>query len=190
MKAGAPTADKATHNVMRTFLTYVVLFVVSVIVAQLFVFDSMRVSIYFSPLAYIAFVALLPMNMKPLAVLLLGFMTGALVDLFEGTGGAHTAATLVTAYGRRWMMILTMGRDTVEEELAMPSIKLLGPWKFLRYATLLATVHCLVYFSLEALTLTNYHLVLIKTAVSAVFTLGAVWACSLLFTVKPSQRDY
>ncbi len=170
-------------------MTYLGLFLVSVVVAQLFVFDSMRVSIYFSPLAYIAFVALLPMNMKPVAVLLLGFATGLFVDLFEGTVGANTAAALVTAYGRRWMMILTMGRDTVEEELAMPSIRLLGPWKFLRYGALLATVHCLAFFSLEALTLTNYHLVLIKTVVSAPFTLGAVWACSLLFTVKPSKKN-
>ncbi len=36
--------------------------------------------------------------------------------IFEGTGGAHTAAMLLTAYSRRWMMIATLGRDTVEEE--------------------------------------------------------------------------
>lgn len=174
---------------MRGFLTYAGLFVVAVVAAQLFVFDSMRVSIYFSPLAYIAFVALLPVSMRPAAVVMLGFVTGVFVDFFEGTGGAHTAATLVTAYTRRWMMLITMGRDTVEVETAMPSIKLLGRAKFLRYATLLSVVHCLVFFSLEALTWTNYHLVLVKTAVSGVFTLLAVWAIALLFTVKTQRRS-
>lgn len=169
-------------------MTYAGLFVVAVVMAQFFVFDSIRVSIYFCPLAYIAFVALLPLNMKPVAVLLLGFATGVLVDFFEGTGGAHTATALVSAYTRRWIMILTIGRETVEEEATMPSTKLLGRAKFLRYAALLAGIHCLVYFSLEALTWTNYHLVLVKTAVSGVFTLLAVWACSLLFTVKTQKR--
>ncbi len=172
---------------MRSFLTYAGLFLVA-IVLQLFVFDSIRVSIYFSPLAYIAFVALLPVNMRSVAVLLLGFMLGATIDFFEGTGGAHTAAVLVTAYARRWIMILTLGRETVEQESAMPSAKLSGGGRFMRYAALLAGVHCLVYFSLEALTWTNYHLVLMKTLVSGVFTLGAVWMCSLLFTVKTQKR--
>ena len=164
------------------------LFVVAVVVAQLFVFDSMRVSIYFNPLPYIAFIVLLPMNMRPIAVLMLGLMTGVFVDFFEGTGGVHTAATLFTAYARRWMMVVTLGSDAVEEEVAMPSTKLLGRVKFARYVALVSVVHCLVYFSLEALTWSNYHLVLVKSAVSGLFTLAAVWAVSLLFAVKIQQR--
>ncbi len=169
-------------------MTYAGLFIVAVVVAQLFVFDSMRVSLYFNPLAYIAFIALLPMNMRPVAVLMLGLFTGVCVDFFEGTGGAHTAATLFTAYARRWMMVVTLGSDAVEEEVAMPSTKLLGRVKFVRYAALVSVVHCLVYFSLEALTWSNYHLVLIKSAVSGLFTLAAVWAVSLLFAVKTQTR--
>ncbi len=169
-------------------MTYAGLFIVAVVVAQLFVFDSMRVSIYFSPLPYIAFIALLPMNMRPVAVLMLGLFTGVCVDFFEGTGGAHTAATLFTAYARRWMMTVVLGRDAVEEEVAMPSTKLLGRAKFLRYAAFLSIAHCLVYFSIEALTWSNYHLVLIKSAVSGLFTLAAVWAVSLLFAVKTQKR--
>jgi hypothetical protein len=173
---------------MRNFLIYAGLFIVAVVVAQLFVFDSIRVSMWFSPLAYIAFVALLPVATRPVAVLLLGFLTGVFIDFFEGTGGVHTAATLVTAYMRPWIMDLTLGRETVEVETAMPSTKLLGRAKFVRYAALLVGMHCLVYFSLEALTWTNYHWVLLRVAVSAVFTLLAVWMLSLLFTVKKHKR--
>ncbi len=173
---------------MRGFLTYLLLFVVAVVVAQLFVLDSIRVSIYFSPLAYIAFVALLPVGMRPVAVLLLGFATGMFVDFFEGTGGAHTAATVLTAYSRRWMMIVTMGREMAEEETVMPSIRSLGSWRFLRYVAFLTCFHCVVYFSLEALTFAGYLPVLVKSAVSGAFTLLAVLAISLLFTVKPYKR--
>ncbi len=129
------------------------------VVAQIFVLNSVRVSIYFSPLVYITFVALLPVNTRPVAVLLLGFATGAFVDFFEGTSGAHTAATLLAAYLRRWIMIVTFGRETVEEETGMPSTHMPGRAKFLRYTALLVGIHSLAFFSLEALTWTNYHLV-------------------------------
>ncbi len=164
------------------------LFVVAVVVVQLFVLDSVRVSIYFSPLAYIAFVALLPVGMRPVAVLLLGFATGVFMDFFEGTGGAHTAATVLTAYSRRWMMILTIGREMVDEETTMPSVRSLGGGRFMRYAALLVGFHCVVYFLLEALTLANIVPVLVKSAVSGVFTLLAVLAVSLLFTVKAHNK--
>lgn len=173
---------------MRRALTYFGVFVVTVILLQLFVFDSMRLSIYFSPLVYIGFVVLLPVNAKPVAMLLLGFMTGALVDIFEGTGGLHTAVTLWTAFSRRWWMFVTLGRDTVEEETVMPSVKSVGRKKFLRYITVVVGIHCLLCFSLEALTWTNYVQVLIKTFVSGAVTIGAVWVSSLIFTVKTRKK--
>jgi hypothetical protein len=86
------------------------------------------------------------------------------------------------------MMVVTLGRDTVAEENSMPSTRLPGRGKFLRYAALVAWFHCVVFFSIEALTWTNYHLVLIKSAVGGVFTMLAIWACSSLFTVKTPKR--
>ncbi len=96
--------------------------------------------------------------------------------------------TLFTAWTRRPLMILTLGRETVEEEGAMPSPKSLGAKKFFRYAALAVGIHCLVYFGLEALTWVNYGLVIVKTVVSGVVTLGAVWAVSLLFTIKSRRK--
>jgi hypothetical protein len=173
---------------MRGVLTYTGLFLVAAVVLQLFVFDSVRVSIWFNPLAYIAFIVLLPVNMRTVAVLFLGFLTGAFMDFFEGTAGLHTAATLATAFVRRGIMTVILGRETVEEQVSMPSANTLGAGKFLRYAALAVALHCLVYFSLEALTWTNYDRVLVKTAVSGAFTLLAVWVVSMLFTVKTQNK--
>ncbi len=173
---------------MRNILIYTVMFVVAVVLMHLVVLDSMQVSVLFSPLAYIAFVVLLPVNTRPVAVLLLGFVTGMFVDFFEGSVGLHTAATLATAYARRGVMLLTLGGDVVQQEVAMPSVRSLGRARFLRYAVAMVLLHCLILFSLEALTWHNYPLVLLKTAVSALFTLLAVWAVSLLFTVKTPAK--
>lgn len=172
-------------------MKYTGIFIVAVVLLQLIVFDSMQVWIYFCPLAYIAFIVLLPVNAKPLAVLLLGFATGLFMDFFEGTGGLHTAATLFTAYTRRWVMMLTLGREQFEEGIGgsgMLSPKSFGGGKFLRYAATMVFLHCLFYFSLETLSLQNYLSVAIKTAVSGLFTLASVWATALLFTVKTRRR--
>lgn len=172
---------------MRSFVTYVGLFAVSMAL-QFFVFDAIRVSVFFAPLVYVAFVALMPMRLGGFAMLMLGLGTGMFVDFFEGTMGAHTAATLFTAYSRRWMMTMTMGRDTVSEEVAMPSGAALGRAKFGRYVALLSVLHCLVFFALEALSWSNLYLVLIKTVVSGAFTFCGVMMCSLLFTSKNYRR--
>jgi hypothetical protein len=172
---------------MRNFLTYAGLFIVAIVV-QLFVFDSIRLSIWFNPLIYIAFIALLPVGTNPVWVVLLGLLAGVCMDFFEGTAGLHTAATLVTAVARRRVMKLSLGSETVDVETAMPSAKLLGQAKFIRYTALIVVLHCLVFFSLEALTWTNYHLVLLRVVVSSVFTLLAVWALALLFTVQKQKR--
>ncbi len=176
---------------MGGFLKYAGVFIVSALVLQLIVFDSMQVWMYFCPLAYIAFIVLLPVNAKPLAVLLLGFAAGLFIDFVEGTGGLHTAVTLFTAYIRRWVLILAIGREQVDEGSGgsgMPSPKSFGGGKFLRYAAAMVFIHCLLYFSLEALSWQNYLSVAIKTAVSGTFTLISVWAVALLFTVKTRQR--
>ena len=173
---------------MGGFLKYTGIFIVAVMLLQLIVFDSMQVWLYFCPLAYIAFIVLLPVNAKPLAVLFLGFATGLFMDFFEGTGGLHTAATLFTAYTRRWVMMLTLGREQFEEGSGMPSPKSFGGGKFLRYALAVVFIHCLFYFSLETLSLQNYLPVMIKTGVSGVFTLASVWATALLFSAKTRKR--
>jgi hypothetical protein len=173
---------------MRKFFKYLGVFIVAVVVMQLIIFDSMHPWIYFAPLAYAAFIVLLPLGTRPISMLVLGAMTGIFVDFFEGTGGLHTAATLVTAYMRTWVLSLTLGRETVEVETSMPSIKQLGRGKFLRYTALVTVLHCLVFFSLEALSWTNFQWVLVRTFVNATITLLAVWMLEMLFTVRRHGR--
>ncbi len=163
-------------------------FVTAAVLLQLFLLDSMRLGVYFAPLAYVAFIVLLPVNTKPLAMLFLGFALGAFMDFFEGTAGLHTATTLLTAYLRRPEMTMILGKDVVGQENVMPSVKSLGGGKFFRFVALAVGVHCLVFFTLESLSWENYHLVLLKTAVSGVVTLFAVWAVSMLFTLRARRR--
>lgn len=160
---------------------------VAVVAMQLLVFDSMHLGVFFEPLVYVAFLVLLPLNTKPVVMLALGLMTGVFVDFFEGTAGLHTAVALMTAFVRRNVIVFMLGRDALEEE-RMPSFASTGVWKFIRYSATVTTLHCLVFFSLEALSWSNMWLVMAKTAVSGTVTLVAVWAVALLFMRKIERK--
>lgn len=172
---------------MRRLLTYAGVFVVAAVVIQLVIFDSMHLWIYFAPLAYVAFIALLPAAAKPVSMLALGLFTGVFMDFFEGTGGLHTVVTLATAYLRRYVIMFTLGREALDED-AMPSPGWLGWSKFVRYSSLVVGVHCLLFFVLEALTWRNLHFVMLKAAVSGAVTWLAVLSVAMLFSAKKSPR--
>ena len=171
---------------MRNALTYIGLFLTA-IVLQLFVFDPMHVWMYMNPLVYAAFIILLPVNVLPVVVLLLGLATGVVMDFFTGMGGLHTVVMLFTAYIRQFVMIFTLGKEYTGEG-GMPSVKSFGAGKFFRYISVMVAVHCLLYFTLESLTWKYYYIVVLKTVVSGAVTLLFVWLISLLFTVKTRKK--
>ncbi len=168
-------------------MIYAALFLTAVML-QLFVFNPMHVWMYMSPLVYAAFIILLPMNTRPVVVLLLlGLLLGVTMDFFSGTGGLHTVVTLFTAYIRQFVMRFTLGGEYTEEG-AMPSVKSLGAEKFMRYVSVMVAVHCLLYFTLEALTWKYFYIVILKTVVSGAVTLLFVWLISLLFTIRTRKK--
>lgn len=171
---------------MRNALIYILLFLTAVLL-QLFVFDPIHVWMYFSPLVYVAFIILLPMNTMPVIVLALGLLLGVTMDFFSGMGGLHTIVTLFTAYIRRFVMAFTLGREYTDEG-GIPSVKSLGGDKFMRYAAFMVGIHCLLYFSLESLTWKYYYIVVLKTIVNGAVTLLFVWLISLLFTIRTRKK--
>ena len=61
---------------MYRTLPYFGLFAAAVLL-QVFLFDNLSISVYFNPLVYIVFIALLPLETLPVAVLGAGLALGA-----------------------------------------------------------------------------------------------------------------
>ena len=66
---------------MHRTLPYISLFVVTVLL-QVFLFDNLSISIYLNPLVYVAFVALLPLDTPPVALLASGLAMGVTCLLY------------------------------------------------------------------------------------------------------------
>lgn len=162
-------------------------FFATLLLLQAFLFNNLNLGIYINPLVYAAFILLLPMELTPIWVLLLGALMGAATDMITGVAGLNTIATLVTAYGRRWIMMLMIGKETVGDG-GIPCSTRIGAGKFLRYATVAVLLHCLIFFSFEALTFRFFHLTLIKILMSAAVTITLIFFSQFLLIGSYEKR--
>ena len=115
------------RNIFRFFV--VVLF-------QVLVMDNVMINGYMNPYIYLLFILLLPFETPRWLLLLSGFALGLTMDLFTGTLGMHTAATVLAAFVRPYLLNLLASRDGYEPE-TFPRIHYYGFLWFLKYTLLL-----------------------------------------------------
>ena len=164
---------------MHRILSYSLLFVVMVLL-QTFFFDHLALSIYFSPLIYVAFIALLPMETAPIVMLVCGLLMGLTMDWTMGMEGINTAVTLFSAFSRRMVLTVTVGRDSVREG-GIPSVWRMGNYSFLLYLAAFVSLHHLCFFLLESLSWALLPVALLRFALSSAVSVCFCWLLSQLF---------
>ena len=144
---------------MYRTLPYLGLFAAAALL-QVFLFDNLTISIYLNPLVYIVFIALLPLDTPPAAVLGAGLALGVTMDFAMGAAGINTIATLLIAFLRPTLAGMICGRDNVRA----------------------------VFFSLEALSWTHALHTLLRIVVSTAVSAGFIWIIARIFTAKIPVR--
>ncbi len=166
---------------INSFLRYTVIFVVIVLV-QVVLLDNLQISRYAVPFLYILFLLVLPFETPGWLLLLLAFLLGFTIDLFEHTLGLHTSATLFTAWLRPGVLRLIAPRDGYTPN-TRPGIADYGTGWFLRYTVPLTLAHHLFLFYFEAFSFHHFFNTLARALVSSAFTLGLM-LLSQLFVIK------
>ena len=133
---------------MYRTLPYFGLFAAAVLL-QIFLFDNLSISVYFNPLVYIVFIALLPLETLPVAVLGAGLALGVTMDCVMGAAGINTIATLLIAFLRPTLIGMLYGRENPREG-GVPSSARFGERIFVGYLVALTLIHHAVVFSVEA----------------------------------------
>src|SRR5687768_16574288 len=98
---------------------------------------------------YIAFILLLPAETNPLALMLVGFGLGLLVDTFYDRQGMHAAATVAVAFLRNYWLGLITPQGGYDGG-SVPTLATNGLIWFLSYATPLVLIHHVILFFIEA----------------------------------------
>ncbi len=171
---------------MNKTLANIIRFVALVLV-QVLVINHIRLGGYVQPYVYILFVMLLPFNIPKTQLLLLGFATGFVIDLFMGTPGLHAGATTFIAFCRPSIIKLVSGSQKFEN-IQYPNLNQINGLWFLRYTSSMVIVHHLTLFLLETFSFRLLGQTLLRTLLSAPVSIFLIMLM-LYFFKSGKQKD-
>lgn len=150
---------------------------------QIIVFNNMNFLGYIIPLPYILFIILYPVNANRSGLLLTSFLLGLTMDLFSNSGGIHATACLVLAYVRPTIFKFSFGVSYEYQTIKLNDI--LTPERF-SFILMAVIVHHVTLFILEAFQISFFWDILLRTVLSAVFTI--ISCIIIIYLIKPNKR--
>jgi rod shape-determining protein MreD len=153
---------------MNSFMKYAGAFVL-LITLQLLIFNNIEFSGYVNPFVYVMFILILPVAIPSWILLLLGFLTGFVIDLFCGTLGVHVFATVIAGFARPWVLSLNVTAEGAEAEMSPSSYRSGLRW-FLIYTFTVVLVHHLALFLVEIFSLRHFFQTLLRVLLSTAVT--------------------
>lgn len=156
------------NNIFR----YVLFFIVIILLQVLF-FNNIQFSGYVNPYVYIMFILLLPVEISSWLLLIICFFTGLTIDIFTGSPGMHTSATVIAGFVRPYVLRLISPRDGYEAG-SLPSMLIYGFRWFFIYSLTIILIHHLFLFYLEVFRLSEFFRTMLRVLLSSVFTLGFI----------------
>jgi rod shape-determining protein MreD len=136
---------------------------------QKLLFNNIQFSGYVNPYVYVMFILLLPVEMPSWLILLLSFITGLTLDLFSGSPGMHSSATVLAGFVRPHILRLISPRDGYEPGSA-PSMLTYGFRWFLIYTLLIVLIHHTALFYLEVFRFADFFSTMLRVLLSSLFS--------------------
>jgi hypothetical protein len=143
----------------------------------------------FKPFLHILFILMLPINANKHLLLILGLITGLVVDAYCNTYGLHAAACVLIAFIRP--LLLNMSLRGNPKELTRgnsPSLSKLGFNNFLWYAAMSILVYMLYYFIWAELIVKPSSHYLLNVGFTFITTLVIIFVSQIFFISTSSKR--
>ncbi|MBZ9787088.1 rod shape-determining protein MreD [Psychroflexus sp. CAK57W] len=152
---------------MKTYFINSIRFVLLILV-QVMILNHFEVFGYINPYIYPLLIILLPFNINSIQKLLLAFVLGICIDIFEDSGGIHAAATLIIAYLRPLFLRNAFGLSYDYQTLKFYD----APFRSrLVYVSFMVIIHHVVLFSLEIFSVNHLLYLLEKIVYSSIFSI-------------------
>jgi hypothetical protein len=153
---------------IREFSKYLFYFIV-LILAQLLIFNNIEFSGFINPYIYVLFVLLLPFTTPKFILLASAFLLGLVIDLFMGTPGVHSSATVLMAFSRSFVMGLFSPREGYQSG-TFPRLSQFGVEWFIKYSVMLILIHHFTLFYLEVFTFNHFFSTFFRAFLSSILT--------------------
>jgi hypothetical protein len=167
---------------MQKILTYAGAFIL-LVVLQIFLIDNISLGIYFHPLIYVAFIIILPLDMRPVWVVLLSALLGLTMDMATGMCGLNVIAATATGFARSAIIGFSSGLNTGIDD-TIPAIYRLPQKNLMTYMVSMILLHSAIYFLVEALSMAHLFHTLLRIVVSDVVAVVIIWYIVKLFVEK------
>lgn len=153
------------NSILRFGLIFILL-----IMFQVLLFNNIQFSGYVNPYVYVMFILLLPVEIPAWLLLLLSFVSGAVIDYFSGSPGMHSSATVLAGFVRPYVLRVISPRDGYDPN-SDPSMLTYGFRWFLIYTLLIVLVHHTALFYLEVFRLSEFFRTFLRVLFSSVFSI-------------------
>ncbi|OAZ04063.1 hypothetical protein [Flavobacterium succinicans] len=156
---------------------------IALLAIQVVVFNNMNFYGYISPFPYILYIILYPVNGNKSTLLASSFMLGLIMDMFTNSGGVHATACLILAYYRPYIFKFSFGLSYEYQTVKLNDVLTPERFSFLLISILL---HHIILFTLEAFEFSFILDVVLRTLLSAAFTL--LLSITIIYLIKPNKR--
>lgn len=154
---------------INSFIKYGLVFIL-LISLQVLLFNNIQFSGYINPYIYVMFILLLPVEMPSWLLLIVSFGTGAIIDVFSGSPGMHSSATVLAGFVRPGVLRVISVRDDYEPG-AGPSMHTYGLRWFLIYTSVIVLIHHTALFFIEVFRFQDFFRTLLRVVLSSFFTI-------------------
>ncbi len=159
---------------------------VSVLLAQVLIFDHILLFGVLNPFPYLFFILLLPADTDRRLLLISSFALGLAIDAFNNSGGLHAAVCGIIAYLRPQFIRLIATQGGLEfERLGLYD---LGFRRFVVYAGLATALHHALLYTLEAFSWRMTGRALLFSILGTFFTVAVALLILLPFRRNASAR--
>lgn len=140
-----------------------------------------------TPLIFIYLLMRLPINMNSNWTFLIAFVMGLIVDIFNNTAGMNSLACLVMTLMRIPVFNLFILRDD-DTGNPLPSIESVGFGNFFRYMSTLTVIFCATLFLIQAFTLRDFPVTLMRIVCSSVLSIILILGLDSLMSTRREKR--
>lgn len=162
------------NDILVNILRFIVLMLL-----QVLILNHINFAGFINPYLYIFFIIIYPPNGNQTLLILLSFLLGFAIDLFDNSGGVHAASSVFIAFIRPLILKFSFG---VSYEYNMVKINKVPLAERFTYIIILVFLHHFILFSLEIFSFSNSLLILKYTLFSGIFTTVLILCTSLLFS--------
>ncbi len=172
------------NNLVRNIFRFIFF-----ILLQVYVLDNVpALHRFIIPVIYFLFILWLPFSISRFWLLVIGFFTGLSYDYFTVTPGLHTAACVLIAYFRPFIVNILIPKDTSEFNYSEPSAKAMGWAPYADYVFALSLLHHGYLLLLEWLEVGSFLDFLVKVVSTTAISMLLIFTAEILFPRRLKYR--